>query len=356
MKRPGARGREKRWVVRAGDGETVGAIVLRAGEVDAESAIGEGRVFVGRERAKSAAQRVNVGDEVKIGASDRAVTKAAQTTGAPSWTVLFERDGLLACDKPAGIPTVPDHAGAAHSLVALAAESCGRKAGDLFVTSRLDREVSGVVIFAKTPEAEAHLRRARDVGAYVRRYVAIAAISPTTDATLTTLIRSINVDQPSASSPNGTWDAPIGAGKDPRHRAAGGAGAKPAQTRFAVIARAGDFVLLAVEPQTGRTHQIRVHAAHAGAPLLGDRDYGGPSRVTLANGSIVALSAPTPRIALHAARVVVPDPASDAASGTALVATAPIPAALARIWGELGGAPEAWDTALSCVIEGRSSG
>lgn len=340
-------------MVRAGDGETVGAIVLRAGEVDGDSAIAEGRVFVGRERAKSAAQSVKVGDEVKIGAADRAVTKTDDTTGAPSWSVLWERGGLLACDKPAGIPTVPDHAGAAHSLVALAAESRGGKAGDLFVTSRLDREVSGVVIFATTPEAEAHLRRARDVGTYVRRYVAIAAFSPATDATLTTLIESINVDQPSRA---GAWNAPIGAGKDPRHRAAGGGGAKPAQTRFAVIARAGGFVLLAVEPQTGRTHQIRVHAAHAGAPLLGDRDYGGPTRVTLRNGGIVALAAPMPRIALHAARVVVPDPAQGPASGLALVATAPIPAALARIWAELGGAPEAWDTALSCVIEGRSSG
>lgn len=347
-------------MVRAGDGETVGAIVLRAGEVDAESAIAEGRVFVGRERAKGAAQIVKVGDEVKIGVLDGSRAAATAATGtsaktgpAPAFAVLWSRDGLLACDKPAGIPTVPDHAGAAHSLVALAAASCGKKAGELFVTSRLDREVSGVVIFATTPQGEAHLRRARDVGAYVRRYVAIAAISPSTDATLTTLIASIHVDQP---SPTGTWAASIGAGKDPRHRAVGGADAKPAQTRFAVIARAGGFVLLAVEPQTGRTHQIRVHAAHAGAPLLGDRDYGGPTRVTLPNGGVVALSAPTPRIALHAARVVVPDPAQGPGSGPALVATAPVPAAVARVWAELGGAPEAWDTALSCVIEGRSSG
>ena len=99
------------------------------------------------------------------------------------------------------------------------------------------------------------------------------------------------------------WDAPIGAGKDPRHRAAFGPDAKASQTRWTVIARAGCFAMLAVEPQTGRTHQIRVHASHAGAPLLGDRDYGGATRVTLPDGRVVALA----RIALHAARVTVPD-------------------------------------------------
>ena len=77
-----------------------------------------------------------------------------------------------------------------------------------------------------------------------------------------------------------------------------------------------DYALLAVEPQTGRTHQIRVHASHAGAPLLGDRDYGGAARVTLAGGRTVALA----RIALHAARVSVPD-----AHGQPLVAAAPRP-------------------------------
>jgi 23S rRNA pseudouridine955/2504/2580 synthase/23S rRNA pseudouridine1911/1915/1917 synthase len=100
--------------------------------------------------------------------------------------------------------------------------------------------------------------------------------------------------------------------------------------------------MLAVEPQTGRTHQIRVHASHAGAPLLGDRDYGGPSRVTLPNGRIVALT----RIALHAARVTVPG-----SGGELLSASAPIPPELARVWSDLGGAAEAWDRAMSCELE-----
>lgn len=336
-----ARGREKRWVVREGDGITVAEIVTKAGVPDVEGAIAQGRVFVGRVRAKSGAQSVKPGDEVKIGGAEVAPANRAAAPAAPSWSVLWEREGLIACNKPAGIPTVPDHAGAAQSLVALVAESRGKKPGDLYVTSRLDRDVSGVVVFAITTDAEARLRSARAAGRYVRRYVAIAA------ATSTTLIGLINVDQPRLC---GVWNAPIGAGKDPRHRAVSGPEAKAARTHFAVVARAGDFLLLAVEPQTGRTHQIRVHAAHAGAPLLGDRAYGGAARVTLPNGSVVALAtgAPAaPRIALHAARVTLPP----GTGGAPLVASAPIPVELFRVWAELGGAGEAWDTALSCVIE-----
>jgi 23S rRNA-/tRNA-specific pseudouridylate synthase len=242
------------------------------------------------------------------------------------WAVIWEREGLLACSKPAGIPTVADHGGASHALVALAAESVGRNGTELLVTSRLDREVSGVVVFALNAEAEGRLRTARDEGRYSRRYVAIAACA--------SIDEGVHL-----------WEAPIGAGKDPRHRAAFGPDAKAAQTRWMVVARAGGFVMLAVEPQTGRTHQIRVHASHAGAPLFGDRDYGGPTRTTLDDGRVVALA----RIALHAARVSVPD-----ARGEPLLAVAPVPPELMRVWAELGGAAEAWDRAISCELEPSS--
>ena len=306
-------------MVRAGDGETVVEILRRAGE--GVSAIEEGRVFVGRTRVKEPGLAVRVGDEVRIGAGagGRAGTGTGTGTTRVEWAVIWERDGLVACAKPAGIPTVPDHGGAAHALVALAAESVGRK--ELLVTSRLDREVSGVVVFAMDAEVEGRLRTAREEGRYARRYVAIAA--------------SDSIEG------GGIWEAPIGAGRDPRHRAAFGPDAKAAQTRWKVVARVGSFVMIAVEPQTGRTHQIRVHASHAGAPLLGDRDYGGPTRTTLGDGRVVALA----RIALHAARVSVPD-----ARGEPLVACAPVPLELTRAWAELGGAAEAWDRAVSCEL------
>ena len=305
--------RQKRWVVRAGDGKTVAEIVRKAGE--AERALSEGRVFVGRRRVTSGALPVKPGDEVIIGPAPSA------PNASPTWSVIWERVGLIACLKPAGMPTVPDHDGASHALVALVAASLGKTANDLFVTSRLDREVSGVVVFATSHDAEARLKEARAQGRYLRRYVAIAR---------------------DGATGSGPWNAPIGLGKDARHRAAFGPEAKESLTRWSVVARAGGFALLAVAPHTGRTHQIRVHASHAGAALLGDRDYGGPTRVTLDGGRVVSLA----RIALHAARVTIPDE-----TGAPQTACAPVPAQLLRAWTDLGGAAEAWDTAVACALE-----
>lgn len=289
--------REKLWVVRAGDGATLLAVLARAGE-DA-SAIDDGRIFVGKKRA-TRDQPVKVGDAIRIGPRAAAAVRVE---------VLFEREGVIACVKPAGLPTVPDHAGAAHSLVALVEKQTGRK--NLRVTSRLDREVSGVVMFAIDEAAEARLRDARGAGTYARRYVAIAAGR-------------------GAARDAGEWTAPIGRAKNPLLREVDGLEAKESRTRWRVAGVTTDALLLAVDPETGRTHQIRVHSAHAGWPLLGDRDYG-PGKLTLASGAIVAPS----RIALHAARVSVLD----------LVAEAPVPPELRALWKQLGGDDDAFTAA-----------
>lgn len=201
----GPRAREKVWVVRAGDGATVGEIVTRMRE-DAGRAVAEGRVFVGRRRVTTAALAVTVGDEVKVGAPP-----AVGGAKSAATRVRFVEGGLIGTVKEAGIPTVPDHAGASHSHVALVARELGRDAGSLHVTSRLDREVSGVVLFAGDLATASLLRRAREEGVYERRYLALAASRTLAEA--------------------GTWDGAIGAGRDPRHRAVGGADAKASRTR-----------------------------------------------------------------------------------------------------------------------------
>jgi RluA family pseudouridine synthase len=304
-----SRAREKIWVVRPGDGTTLADVLSRLG--DDPTSMAEGRVFVGKRRATRADQPIRPGDTVRIG-------PRAAPREAPAIQVLFEREGIVATVKPAGIPTVPDHGGASHSFVALVAAAIGARPDELRVTSRLDREVSGVVLFARGDAAEARLRAARAEGRYRRRYVAIAS---------------------GELAEAGTWDAPIGRAENPRLRAAFGPDAKDASTRWARMATVPGhppFVLLAVDPLTGRTHQIRIHASHAGAPLVGDADYGGPARITLATGAVLAPS----RIALHAARISVPGD-----RGTTIEATAPIPAELADLWAALGGAPAAWEDA-----------
>ena len=294
------------WVVRKGEGPRLADILARAG-ADA-NAVKDGRVFVGRRRALSVDEAVKPGDEVLV---------APEPLPGPPAVILHDEDGVVAADKPADVTTIPDQDGASASLLASVARALGVDPSALHPTSRLDRGVSGVVLFARTEAAAARLREARAEGLYARRYVAIAAAAP--------------------SPASGEWDAPIGKAKDPRHRAVAGKDPTAARTRYAVAGRAGAWALLALEPVTGRTHQLRVHAAHAGAPLLGDRVYGGPSRVTLPTGSVVSFD----RIALHAARVRVPR-----RDGALLEVSAPVPAVLRAWWSAAKGDPDASGRAL----------
>jgi RluA family pseudouridine synthase len=301
-----------RWIVRAGDGRTVGEVLARAG-ADAD-AVREGRVFVERERIRRSDRRVHPGDEVTV-ASPRGEPIAAAR-------VLFRAGDLVAVDKPAGVPTIADHAGAAHSLAGMLAIALSTQVRLLHPTSRLDRDVSGVVVFALSPVVAKRLLRARAEGQYGRHYVAIAACAPSPD--------------------RGTWDAPVGRSGDPRLRAVGGRDAVPARTRYAAVGKAGAATMLAVSPLTGRTHQIRVHASNAGAPLLGDRAYGGPSRLTLSSGRVLEPG----RIALHAARVVVPGE-----DGEVVVVASPLPPDLLSLWSALGGDPGAWEVAVAAALD-----
>jgi 23S rRNA-/tRNA-specific pseudouridylate synthase len=302
-----------RFLVRSSDGPTVRDVLVQAG-VDA-IAVREGRVFVGRRRVTREDEAVTPGDALEVAPS-------SSSPALPVRILRHERD-LVAVDKPAGIPTIPDHSGSVHSLLVRAAERLSLDPARLHPTSRLDRDVSGVVFFALTRAAAERLKMARADGSYERRYLAITASRP--------------------RSEGGTWDAPIGRARRPRLRAAFGRDAVPARTRYVVsAASACGPVMLAIAPQTGRTHQIRVHASHAGAALVGDRDYGGATRVTLPTGRVLEPH----RIALHAARVVVPG-----SDGRPLVARSPVPSELEELWSALGGEPAAWELSASCAVD-----
>jgi len=301
-----------RWIVRPGDGRTVREVLSRAG-ADGD-ALSDGRVFVGPRRVRRADEEVHAGDVLNVA--------GPVANGDRTVALLWSAGDLVAADKPAGIPTIPDHAGSAHALLVAVARALGVEATRLHATSRLDRDVSGVVVFTLTKGAAERLARARADGVYERRYVAMVAKAP--------------------ESPSGTWDVPIGRAGDPRLRMARGRDPVDARTRYQVVALAprGE-AMLAVAPVTGRTHQIRVHAAHAGAPLIGDRAYGGPSRVTLPTGRVLEPG----RVALHAARVVVPGE-----DGSRVLVTSPIPTELESLWSALGGDPAAWEVATSCEL------
>jgi RluA family pseudouridine synthase len=299
-----------RWIVRPGDGRTVRDVLVAAG-ADPE-AVADGRVFVGRRRVRREGEPVRVADVVVVAPPRPAIP--------PPRVIARDRD-IVAIDKPAGVPTIGDQTGEAHSLATATARALGVASSLLHPTSRLDRDVSGVVVFALSKAARTRLAEARTRGGYDRRYVAVSTGVPT----------------PSV----GTWDSPIGRARDPRQRAVGGLDAVPARTHYAVCAQSAGATLLALSPVTGRTHQLRVHAAHAGAPLLGDRTYGGPSRLTLEGGRVLAFH----RVALHALRVTVPN-----ARGGNFVAVSPVPVELKEWWSALGGNDEAWERSASCPL------
>lgn len=289
------------------DETTVAGALPRLGAGAAE-ALDEGRVFVGKRRARGT-DPVRAGDEVWM--------YPARPSPETPPRVLVERAGVVAVEKPAQMATVADHGGSAASLEATVVRMLGRS-DPLHVTSRLDVGVSGVVLFAADDGAKKALARAREEGRYRRHYIAIATRAP--------------------APPRGFWQGAIGRARDPRLRQVGGRDAVPAETAYETAAIAARGALLGVEPQTGRTHQIRVHAAHAGCPLWGDAAYGGPNRLVASSGAVVEMS----RIALHAAWVEVPLP-----DGTLLRAESPPPSDFAAIWSAVGGDLAAFAAALA---------
>jgi 23S rRNA-/tRNA-specific pseudouridylate synthase len=201
-------------------------------------------------------------------------------------TVLHKDAWFLVLCKPSGLPTTSPSSETA-TLVD-AARALDTDAPRLHPSSRLDAEVSGVVVFARTRDATEHLLAARRAAEYERGYLALA---------------------PKAPEPRqGEWRAAIAIDpRDPRKRVARavpGADARPALTLYRTLEEAPLCALLWLEPQTGRTHQLRVHAAHAGIALLGDRAYRGANRLVRADGAVIAAR----RTMLHCARVSIPDP------------------------------------------------
>jgi len=163
-------------------------------------------------------------------------------------------------DKPAGLVVHPGAGHRAHTLVHALLHhipSLSRLSKDRpGIVHRLDKETSGVMVVAKTNAAHMHLARQFKDHTIERRYVAL-------------------VDGEVAFD-EGVIDIPIRRHKTDRKRMTVGFSddAKEARTLYRVMKRFGSFTAVALSPQTGRTHQLRVHLAHLGHPVLGDPVYG----------------------------------------------------------------------------------
>lgn len=216
-------------------------------------------------------------------------------------TILFEDADLIAVDKPPGLPTVPTADPARPSLVRqLEAELRERGfRGTLGVHQRLDRDTSGVVMFTKTPEANPGLARQFAAGEVRKTYLALVARPRRT-------LRE-------------AWSVESRIGRVGKGRMASVAtGGQPARTDFRLVGRWPLALLVEARPRTGRTHQIRVHLAESGLPVLGDAVYGGVSRGaerSLLHAAVLELRHPVTGAPL---RIESPLPAAFAAARAAL--------------------------------------
>lgn len=202
--------------------------------------------------------------------------------------VIFEDDDIVVVNKPAGmiVHSAPGHADGSlaeelsRSRPGMAAVGSRERPG---VVHRLDIETSGVMVFAKTRRAYARLRAAFESHSEVTKtYLAVlhGAPRPLSGTIETTIGRK-------------PWDA--------RRMAVDVPGGKRAVTRWNTLQRQGSLALVEFVIETGRTHQIRVHAAHLGHPVVGDALYGDRDRDR-------RLAVRPGRHLLHAARLEFPHP------------------------------------------------
>ena len=166
--------------------------------------------------------------------------------------ILYEDDFLLAVDKPAGMLIHPSRAkndGTLANFVAGYYRKTGQKSA-FHPMTRLDRDTFGIVLLAKNAHVHTLLQQCR----VKKTYHAWVYGGPEGD--------------------RGIIDAPIDRRPLPSLLRYVSPAGKPSVTEYAVLRRAGGFAKLALEPVTGRTHQLRVHCAHMGWPILGDPQYG----------------------------------------------------------------------------------
>jgi len=216
--------------------------------------------------------------------------------------ILFEDDVLLSLDKPPNLLVLPDRFNKALPNLYT---TLNEELGSVFVVHRIDKETSGVVVFAKTADAHAHLNKQFEERTVEKVYLALVVGEP--------------------HHPLGTIDLPLseterGVVRVDRKRG------KESVTDYRVVEQFKGYALLELKPQTGRQHQIRVHLLAMGTPVMADPLYG--------DGKGFYLSAVKPRYrsegeekpllnrtALHAASLSISHPTT----GQRMAFAAPLP-------------------------------
>jgi 23S rRNA pseudouridine1911/1915/1917 synthase len=243
----------------------------------AERLLSAGGVLVdGRARPKS--HKLGGGEDLQF--EPPAPVLSTLEPEAMDLVVPYEDEHLLVVDKPAGLVVhpAPGHAGGTlvHGLLAYDVEG-GEEPERPGIVHRLDRDTSGLLVVARSPEAHRRLQELVQAREMTREYLALVVGRP--------------------RSRSGTIDAPIGRDRhDPLRQSLDTDTPRDAVTRFEVQELLRRHALLRVRLETGRTHQIRVHLAAIDLPVAGDTAYGRSGELGLE------------RQFLHAARLAFPHP------------------------------------------------
>ena len=266
--------------------------------------IREGRLRVNGE-TRSVRSAVLAGDTLGLDAETSSESTWSATPMALA--ILYEDESILVLDKPVGLVVHPAVGHADDTLLNGLLVHCPSLA-DLpraGIVHRLDRDTSGVLVVAKTLAAQTALSAAIQAREVRREYRAIVN---------GVLVSGATIDRPIGRHP-----------RDRQRMAVLNSGGRRAVTHYRVLARYRAHTLLAVLLETGRTHQIRVHMAAAGFPIVGDPVYGGRARLPRgASSALIDCLQGLRRQALHAFRLDFVHPVS----GEAMRFEAPLPADL----------------------------
>ncbi len=225
----------------------------------AQKLVAEGYVTV-NDRPAKASLKLNAGDRVQVTVPPPSPSPLSPE--AIPLKIVYEDDDILVIDKPAGLTVHPSPGQTAHTLVnAILSRLPAAEFGDSLrpgIVHRLDKDTSGLMLVAKNKAAQADLISQFKARTIKKAYLALVKGRVTPE--------------------QGSIEAAIG--RDPRNRKrmAVVSEGRPARTNYKVVKYLDGYTLLEVEPETGRTHQIRVHFAAIGFPVVGDATYGTRSK------------------------------------------------------------------------------
>ena len=212
-------------------------------------------------------------------------------------SILYEDESLIAIDKPPGMVVHPTYRNWSGTLLNgvlwhLRGRSLrpgsGQAGATPHIITRLDKDTSGIVLVALTPDVHAQVQREASAGRVRKEYLALVCGTP--------------------APPRGSITLPLGRSLEDRRLVVVTPTGQASHTAYEVLSSSNGYSLVRCELLTGRTHQIRVHLAAQGWPIVGDRVYGHPD-------------AAVARQALHAWRMSLPHPVTR----TALQLEAPVP-------------------------------